>query len=94
MLITDRSLDLLVKLPSFQRCEYRYHNIVHFSPRAQFPKHSGLILSFISGAFDASSVPYLIYNEVSVSIFDLLHLAESLAAFPMYRCERSFGPTL
>ncbi|PVF96318.1 hypothetical protein CPB86DRAFT_736987, partial [Serendipita vermifera] len=28
-----------------------------------FPKHSGLILSFISGSFDASSVPYLIYNE-------------------------------
>ncbi|KAG8812660.1 hypothetical protein FRC17_001912, partial [Serendipita sp. 399] len=28
-----------------------------------FPKNSGLILSFISGAFDASSVPYLIYNE-------------------------------
>lgn len=28
-----------------------------------FPKNSGLVLSFISGAFDASSVPYLIYNE-------------------------------
>jgi len=28
-----------------------------------FPKHSGLILSFISGSFDASSVPYLFYNE-------------------------------
>ncbi|KAG9054845.1 hypothetical protein FS842_003964 [Serendipita sp. 407] len=28
-----------------------------------FPRNSGLILSFISGSFDASSVPYLLYNE-------------------------------
>ncbi len=31
----------------------------------QFPANSGLVLSFISGSFDASSVPYLLYNEAS-----------------------------
>ncbi len=29
-----------------------------------FPAHSGVILAAITGAFDASSVPYLVYREI------------------------------
>lgn len=29
-----------------------------------FPAYSGVILAAITGAFDASSVPYLIYREL------------------------------
>jgi hypothetical protein len=29
-----------------------------------FPAYSGVILAALTGAFDASSVPYLVYREI------------------------------
>lgn len=71
-----------------------------------FPANSGLVLSFISGSFDASSVPYLIYNEAfpdislrtffwSYTIIPVLLVIFQLTIAPhsTYEREHSKAPT-
>jgi len=65
-----------------------------------FPKHSGLILALLTGAFDSSSAVYLVYRMIyqnsngtfGPESFFLAYLAVPI--FILGRCSKSFLPIL